>query len=236
MNNDIIKSVCDELQQNIDEAVKQSAGNFFKEPVSVRGIKTAIVSRIAAHYFKQIRQLAKPDIFALCEILLESDYMEDAFVAFDWAYRLHSAYEPDDFVVFERWLVKYVNNWAKCDTLCNHTIGSFVEQFPQYIVNLKGWTRSDNRWLRRAAAVTLVLPARRGKFLPDIFEIADILLSDRDDLVQKGCGWMLKEASKPHQNEIFQYVIGNKQIMPRTMLRYAIEKMPPGLRAQAMAK
>ena len=90
--------------------------------------------------------------------------------------------------------------------------------------------------MRRAAAVSLIIPARQGKFLNDIFEIADLLLLDKDDMVQKGYGWMLKVASQKHQLEIFDYVVANKAIMPRTALRYAIEKMPPELKAIAMGK
>jgi 3-methyladenine DNA glycosylase AlkD len=90
--------------------------------------------------------------------------------------------------------------------------------------------------LRRAAAVSLILPARKGKFLPQIFEIADRLLKDRDDLVQKGYGWMLKEASKSHRDEVFRYVMEHRKEMPRTSLRYAIEKMPEELRRRAMEK
>ena len=69
-----------------------------------------------------------------------------------------------------------------------------------------------------------------------IFEIADILLLDKDDLVQKGYGWMLKSASESHQQQVFNYVIKNKKNMPRTALRYAIEKMPKTLKKEAMAK
>ncbi len=72
--------------------------------------------------------------------------------------------------------------------------------------------------------------------MKDIFEIADILLLDEDDLVQKGYGWMLKAASQAHQQEVFDYVVRNKKTMPRTALRYAIEKMPKDLRLQAMSK
>ena len=63
-----------------------------------------------------------------------------------------------------------------------------------------------------------------------------MLIDDRDDLVQKGYGWMLKEASRMHQKEIFDYVLRNRKIMPRTALRYAIEKMPDELRREAMKK
>jgi 3-methyladenine DNA glycosylase AlkD len=130
----------------------------------------------------------------------------------------------------------YVNNWAKCDTLCNHAVGSFIEMYPECVESLKGWARSENRWLRRASAVTLILPARKGMFLGDIFEIAEVLLKDEDDMVQKGYGWMLKEASKSHLQEVFEYVMAKKAGMPRTALRYAIEKMPEEMRRRAMER
>lgn len=162
--------------------------------------------------------------------------MEESFIACNWSHFVHKKYEPGDFAVFEKWVNNYVSNWASCDTLCNHTIGAFIEMYPDFLSNLKVWARSQNRWVRRASAVSLIVPAKQGKFLEDIFEIADILLLDRDDLVQKGYGWMLKEASRKNQKEVFDYVVKNKKTMPRTALRYAIEKMPAELKKEAMAK
>jgi len=129
-----------------------------------------------------------------------------------------------------------MNNWAKCDGFCNHTIGSFLVKYPAFIEELKEWTQSKNRWLRRAAAVSLIVPAKKGYFLKDVFEIADQLLLDEDDLVQKGYGWLLKVTSHLHQKRIFDYVMKNKENMPRTALRYAIEKMPQSLRREAMKR
>lgn len=101
---------------------------------------------------------------------------------------------------------------------------------------LTEWTLSCNRWAKRAASVSLIIPARKGYFLPDIFEICDRLLSDQDDIVQKGCGWLLKATSEAHQKEVFVYVTENKDRMHRTILRYAIEKMPEQMRKEAMEK
>ena len=72
--------------------------------------------------------------------------------------------------------------------------------------------------------------------MADIFEIADQLLLDKDDMVQKGYGWLLKEASRLHQKEVFDYVTRNKKMMPRTALRYAIELMPQELKSAAMRR
>jgi len=90
--------------------------------------------------------------------------------------------------------------------------------------------------MRRASAVSLILPARKGSFLEEVLEISEILLQDSDDLVQKGYGWLLKEASKKHLDEIFEYVMNRKEKMPRTALRYALEKMPPEMRKRAMQR
>ena len=70
----------------------------------------------------------------------------------------------------------------------------------------------------------------------DAFEISDMLLQDPDDMVQKGYGWLLKEESRKHQKEVFEYVLRNRYVMPRTALRYAIELMPKALKAEAMKK
>ncbi|HEX7475886.1 MAG TPA: DNA alkylation repair protein, partial [Dehalococcoidales bacterium] len=233
---DILSELRLELKHQADEKTAASFHRFFKEDVTYYGVKTDLVNKLANRYYQTIKGLDKKEIFRLCEELLKSDYTEEAFIACEWAYKLHASYETGDFPVFERWLKKYINNWAKCDTLCNHTIGSFVTRFPQYVEKLKEWAKSDNRWVKRAAAVTLIIPAKEGLFLPDIFQIADILLTDTDDMVQKGYGWMLKEACRQHEKEVFDYVMRNKAVMPRTALRYAIEKMPADLKGQAMAK
>ena len=236
MDNTPLAEIREKLEQNVDPSPKRNPQSFFKEEIRFHGVKTPTVEKIAREYFKRIRDKSKSEIFSLCEELLKTEYMEEAFVAFEWAYQLRDKYEPADFDVFERWLTDYVNNWAKCDTLCNHTIGAFVEKYPEYVERLKGWAKSENRWVKRAAAVTLILPARKGEFLKDVFEIADTLLLDKDDLVQKGYGWMLKEASKLHEQEVFDYIMKHKDVMPRTALRYAIEKMPEDLRRRAMGR
>lgn len=236
MERDVLAAVRQELQESIDEKTRESAMRFFKEPVKFHGVKSAAVKKIATKYFREIKDRDKKEIFSLCENLLRADYGEEAFIAFEWAYSLRRQFVPEDFAVFERWADQYVDNWAKCDTLCNHTLGTFVKMHPQFIENLAVWARSGNRWLRRASAVTLVLPARKGAFLKEVFEISEILLEDRDDMVQKGYGWLLKEASKMHQAEVFDYVMSRKAQMPRTALRYAIEKMPEDKRRKAMER
>ena len=137
---------------------------------------------------------------------------------------------------FKLWIERYVNNWAKCDGFCNHTIGDLLQKYPQTILDVKNWAKSENRWLKRASAVSFIVPAKKGLFLQEAFEISDVLLADGDDMVQKGYGWLLKEESRKHQKEVFDYVVKNRKVMPRTALRYAVELMPKELKADAMKK
>lgn len=232
----IIDKIRIELRKNSDEKTQTTSQNFFKEKIKSYGIKVPTVNKISKEYFKLIEFKTKSEIYDLCESLWQSGYIEESFIACHWSYYIHKNYEPGDFKIFEKWINDYVNNWASCDTLCNHTIGEFIEMYPEYLARLKDLAKSDNRWMRRASSVTLIIPARKGKFLNEILEIADILLLDKDDLVQKGYGWMLKAASEANQREIFEYVLKNKSIMPRTALRYAIEKMPKDLKSKAMEK
>ena len=226
------------LKDNADPKILASSARYHKEGEApkVYGVGMANVGKIAKEAFKQIKHLPKQEIFELCEGLWQTGYLEESVVACVWAESLHKQYEPADFKIFEHWVHDCVTNWADCDTLCNHTVGSFVTMYPEYVVELKKWAKSTRRFVKRAGAVTLIIPARKGLFLEDVFEIADILLLDKDDLVQKGYGWMLKAASEAHQKEVFNYVMANKSVMPRTALRYAIEKMPADLKAEAMKK
>jgi len=233
---EILEKVRKELREASDEKTRQTGLRFFKEEVNLYGIRSKTVSEIARANYALIKKAGKEDILAMCDSLWKSGMMEESFVACSWSEKLASAFVRDDFAILEEWVHRYVSNWASCDTLCNHTVGDFIQKYPEYIAELKRWARSENRWVKRASAVSLIIPARRGMFLEDIFEIADILLLDGDDMVQKGYGWMLKVASQAHREEVFDYVMRHKAVMPRTALRYAIEKMPPDLRARAIEK
>ncbi|HLV30418.1 MAG TPA: DNA alkylation repair protein [Chitinispirillaceae bacterium] len=226
------------LQNNADNQTRISSCRFFKkgEEALVYGVKMAEVTKIAKEFLKQIKRYSKQDVFVICEELWKSGYLEEAIISCKITESLNKQYEPVDFRIFERWVNKYVNNWADCDTLCNHTIGTFIMMYPEYLNELKKWAKSPDRWTKRASAVTLIIPARKGLFLKDIFEIADILLLDKDDMVQKGYGWMLKAASESNQKAVFDYVVSKKEVMPRTALRYSIEKMPKDLKVEAMRK
>ena len=232
----VIGKIREELKAGADEKTVKSFQRFFKEKATFYGVKTGTVGKIAKRYWTEVKSYGKKEVFSLCEELYRSGYTEEAFVVSFWLPNLVEKLEPSDLAIFKGWIEKYIDNWAKCDGLCNHTIGSFVEKYPESINEVKSWAKSKNRWLKRAAAVSLIIPAKKGDFLQDVFEISNLLLSDEDDIVQKGYGWLLKEASRKHQKQVFDYVLENKKKMGRTALRYAIELMPKELKTEAMKK
>jgi 3-methyladenine DNA glycosylase AlkD len=232
----VIATIRKELKDHADPAFQKTSKQFFKEEIRCYGIRTAMVVTIAKKYWKEVKARNKQEIFTLCEELYRSGMMEEAFVVSTWAPMLKDRYERGDLAVFQRWIETYISNWAACDGFCNHAVGDFIEKFPDAVAELKEWTRSENRWMRRAAAVSLIVPAKHGKFLNEAIAIANLLLTDSDDMVQKGYGWLLKEASRKHTDEVFSYVMKNKREMPRTALRYAIELMPKEKKAEAMKK
>jgi len=234
--NSILTQIREDLKANTDLQTQKSFQRFFKEEVKYYGVKTETVGKIAKKYWKQVESLEKQAIFGLCEELYHSDYTEEAFIVAFWMPNYIEHFEPSDLQVFKGWIERYINNWAKCDGFCNHTVGDLIQKYPETLTEVKSWSKSGNRWLKRASAVSLIVPAKKGCFLQDAFELCDQLLLDGDDMVQKGYGWLLKEESRLHQKEIYDYILKNKKVMPRTALRYAIELMPKDLKAEAMKK
>jgi len=237
----VVQSIRAELIENIDEDAKITLKRFFKEDIKLYGMKTAVANKIGKSHLTQIKKEKwdKAAVYELCNELWSSGYQEEVLIACIFTEAQKKFYQPEDLDIFERWIKEYVSNWAMCDTLCNHTVGDLLMMYPKLTGRLLLWAKSDNRWVRRAAGVSLIVPARKGLFLPLVFEIADVLLTDSDDMVQKGYGWMLKaaaESGEAGQQAVYEYVLRNKSNMPRTALRYAIEKMPPYMKQKAMEK
>lgn len=237
-SNKILLKIKKELVSHRDLEYKKGSKNFFKEPINPIGVRAGETRKIANKYYREVKSLSKVELFKICEELLKTGYFEMGLIGIAWSRKREREFEKKDFVTFERWLKRYIKNWAHCDDFCTHAFGALLFQYPKLLDKSKRWVKSKNRWERRAAAVTLIHHAMQKdkKFLKDMFWVADKMLLDEDDLVQKGYGWMLKVAADVWQKEVFKYVMKNKKEMPRTALRYAIEKMPKDLKQKAMSR
>jgi hypothetical protein len=117
-----------------------------------------------------------------------------------------------------------INNWDLVDLGCMYMTGKYLIDKPRNI--LYKMARSKNFWERRTAIVSTCYFIRQGD-IDDTFAIAALLLKDKEDLVHKGAGWMLRFAGDKDKARLFQFLDQYAATMPRTMLRYSIEKLGP---------
>ncbi|RYZ21157.1 MAG: DNA alkylation repair protein [Chitinophagaceae bacterium] len=234
--NALLRALREDLAARTNPRNQEGAQRFFKESIRSYGIRMADVRLLAREYFRELKASTKEEVFALCEALWASGMMEEAHIAAFWTQALRKQFTESDIETFARWIDTYVSNWAACDNFCNNTLGAYFEKFPQQVPVLQQWARSANRWMRRASAAALIAPARKGRFLEESLAIATLLLRDPDDLVQKAYGWLLKEQCKKNEPAVYDFIHAHRQEMPRTALRYAIEKMPAADRVLLMGK
>ncbi|MBI2449428.1 DNA alkylation repair protein [Candidatus Pacearchaeota archaeon] len=116
---------------------------------------------------------------------------------------------------------KYVNNWDLVDLSAHQLLGSFIEDKDKSI--LTKLAKSPSLWERRIAIISTYHFIKNKNHKPT-FKIAEILLEDKHDLIQKAVGWMLREVGKRNQNAEEEFLKYHYKKMPRTMLRYAIER------------
>ena len=128
---------------------------------------------------------------------------------------------------------KKINNWDLVDLSAPNIVGKYLLAGNRKI--LYTLVKSKNIWERRIA-VLATFAFLREKDFKDILQIAEILLTDTHDLIHKAVGWMLREAGKRDINILRKFLDKNFQKMPRTMLRYAIEKLPEAERKKYLAK
>lgn len=224
------------LEAAADPAHRDGAIRYFKEAVHPLGVRSAEMNKIIASAWRRVSSWDKDEILELCERLWDAGSLEEGSLACKLALKLGKRLEETDFARFEDWMNTRVANWAHCDDLGTHAVGTLLMAFPALFPRLAAWTVSENRWVRRGSMVSLVYPLRRN-ILPmeDAVRLAEPLLSDPDDLVQKGMGWMLKEGTRHHALEVVQFLLAHKEQMSRIALRTAIEKLPETLRQIALS-
>jgi 3-methyladenine DNA glycosylase AlkD len=238
----------DQLAQQAERALKTAAGvrtarratSFFKpdEEVWMFGVNTPSQRRIANELCQQVRGAwTIADALAFCEILIKRREMELKNVGIFILARYVKSSDQTLLRNIESWLANnHCANWAAADALCGAVLGPLIRQNPVLTAKLKSWTGKRNLWVRRAAAVGIIHSARRGEQLEDAYAIAKSLFKYPEDLIHKATGWMLREAGKPDPERLETFLLEHGPQIPRTALRYAIERFPPGKRKSLLEK
>ena len=199
--------------------------NFFREPVDPYGVRSAKLHPIESALYRDIKRWPRTERDRLMVALWESGKLEEGVIVAHVYRRFSKEFGEREFALFERWLNRYVNNWSHCDGLASWLLAGAIRNRPRLIEKLGPWTKSRNRWKRRAAAVALLQEAKSGRNTDSIFEICTMLRGDPDDMVQKGVGWILKEAYPKRPREVLAFLGDWRPTAPRLLLRIAAEKM-----------
>jgi 3-methyladenine DNA glycosylase AlkD len=208
---------------------------YFKETVAALGIPLPEVRRAVGDLYRDVRKSWNvEDAIAFSDVLIRDRHIEAKAVGLELLRRFEKGLEPRHLSRLHGWLARFSGNWATVDEIAPHLLGPLLDRHPDLIPEVVAWTGSPVLWVRRAAAVSFVLHARRGKHLDTAYEIATRLLGDREDLAHKAVGWLLREAGRTDRARLERYLLAHGPKVPRTALRYAIEHFPPRDRRRLM--
>jgi 3-methyladenine DNA glycosylase AlkD len=226
--NDVVQLV-EELKSLGDPQRAQNSQRYFKtakdeygEGDTFLGIRVPVLRA----FVKKYKQTKREDAL----VLLKSDYHEIRLTAI---FFLVNIYQKGDTrlkkMIFEDYLanVQYINNWDIVDSSAPQIVGHYLNNKDRSI--LKTLAQSSSLWERRMSIIATLYFIRHYDFQSTL-DISEILLHDKEDLIHKGVGWMLRECGNKSQSTEEIFLKKYYKEMPRTMLRYAIEKFPETLR------
>ena len=175
------------------------------------------------------------DAMAFADALIVDRYLEVKSVGIEVVARYRAQFSPRLLARWKRWLAgDHAANWATTDAMCGALIGPLLVRHRDRAVQMRSWATHRNMWVRRASIVGLIPLARTGGALDIVYAIAKRLHADREDLIQKAVGWTLREAGKVDEVRLERYLRANGRSIPRTTLRYAIERFSPARRRELL--
>lgn len=225
------------LRESADPARAAGVQRYFKETVRSFGVPSPQVRELARELHARVRRHWRlEDAVALCDRLFPRPELEAKGVATLVLLRFHREFDQPLFARILKWLEKgYLGNWASVDTLCPQALAVLLPRFPGLSPELDGWARNCNRWVRRASIVAFLKLVKREEFLQPAYAMASRHFASNDDLVQKAAGWLLREAGKRDMARLEAFLLAYGPAIPRTTLRYAIERFPERKRKRLLA-
>lgn len=221
-----------ELRGLSDDEKKTVLPRFFKTGKGEYGEGDRFLGVIVPNT-RKVAKNHKDSPYIVIEMLLESEWHECRLCALLMLIEKYRK-EPDEAVHFYLTHTKGINNWDLVDLSAPYILGDYLKDKTDRNV-LYDLAGSSVMWERRIAVVSTLMLIRHGQF-DDTIRLAESLIDSKHDLMQKSIGWMLREIGKRDKDLLVQFIEKHKHEMPRTMLRYAIEKFPEPERREFMRK
>ena len=207
-----------------------------KEKVKSRGWYTSELRKVAVRFRRTI--LAEHGLQYLLQVadqLFNGKVLEEKVFAISMLQALVAEFGKPEFELFECWLDR-VSSWADHDGLVHYLIGPMIAADASLLSQPPRWAKEKHAgpWHQRAAAVSLIHSTRQHKNFGDIQRITEMLLTSDDDMVQKGLGWLLREAAKANPDQTVKYLMTIRDRTPRLVLRTACETLPVATRERVL--
>ncbi len=215
-----------------DGSAEHAAGVqwFFKEEIQSHGWYTADLRRAMRTCRREVLRENNFDFLVkVADHLFSGTVLEDKVAAVFLLENLDARCSDREFRLFEAWLGR-ISSWADHDALVHDLIAPMMVAKPARVKAVFRWAKSRDRWHRRAACVALIRGTRAKMFFPQIVRLSDALLGDKDDMVQKGLGWLLRETAKFDAKRTVPYLMKIRGKAPRLVLRTACETLPAAVR------
>ena len=217
IKNEMIKLANKKIAEHSQRFFKTGKGQYGEGDIFL-GIRVPVLRKIA----KKFRRISLAEVSKL----LESKFHEERLLSILMLVNLFKSGDEDDQeLIYELYLdkTKFINNWDIVDISAGNIVGEFL--FEKDKAPLYRLVFSENLWERRIAIVATFYFIRNDEF-DDTLKIAEILFTDKEDLIHKAVGWMLREVGKRVIEIEEEFLEEHYLKMPRTMLRYAIERFP----------
>jgi len=199
---------------------------FFKDEIKSHGWYTAKLRSVAVRFRRKIQnEFGLEFLVQVADKLFTGWVLEEKVFAVFLLEKLTKEFGAAEFQLFESWLPR-ISSWADHDGLVHYLIAPMIAAEPNRAARVFRWAKSPDRWHRRAACVGLIQGTRKKMFFPEIKRLSDLLLSDEDDMVQKGLGWLLRETAKADAKRTVPYLMSIRERAPRLVLRTACETLP----------
>lgn len=201
---------------------------YFKEPVNYFGLDNETAQRIKGDLFDRVKATwGIHDAVRYCNAMVRDPHMESRGIGYQIVARFTPEAPPELLADVKRWLERTCGNWGLVDNLAPSVLAPLLDQHPDLVPEVVSWTDSPNQWVRRGATVAFVpLVRKRKKHLATAYQIAKRLFDDEEDLMHKAVGWLLREAGKSDTERLRRFLLKNGPRIPRTTVRYAIERFP----------
>ena len=219
----IDQEIIDHLHNLANPDIAEHSQRFFKTARGEYGFGDKFLG-IRVPVIRQAVKKYNTASLAAVEKLLQSEYHEiRLFALLLLVYRFLKTSLGEQEEIYHLYLrnTQYVNNWDLVDSSAHHIVGAYLEHRDRSV--LYDLSKSDSLWERRIAIISTFYFIKKNQFR-DTLHISEQLLNDQEDLIHKAVGWMLREMGKRDLTTEVAFLKDHYQKMPRTMLRYAIEK------------